>query len=400
MCRKGKGKSLKVLSVTFSFLKGQFKRLDKLLLLLCITASSLSVYLLYTMVQNEINPDVISNRTWIMQLAAAFVGITLALLISLLDHKLISKICLFTFAPMSLILSLLLFTPLGVQTAGSTETNWLNLGFVQIQPSEFLTVAFIMTFSAHLHKVGDKMNQINHMLLLCLHAFVPIIIMVLQDNTGAPLIVLLVFLMMMFMAGISWKYIAAVVVSLPALGYVFWNFYAKDYHKLRIQVIFDEEIRQQEILGIFYQQGRSLVAMGSGGLTGQGLSKSGGGEYISIFAIHNDFMFAYIGMSLGLIGCILVLVLMLAICIKLLTVAGVAKDPLGKSICTGVFATIFFHTVINVGMVTAVTPVVGVPLPFISSGGSSTLSLYIAIGFALSVWANREKKYHLFYSED
>ncbi|MCL2071858.1 MAG: FtsW/RodA/SpoVE family cell cycle protein [Oscillospiraceae bacterium] len=391
---------MKVLSVTFSFLKGQFKRLDKLLLLLCITASSLSVYLLYTMVQNEINPDVISNRTWIMQLAAAFVGITLALLISLLDHKLISKICLFTFAPMSLILSLLLFTPLGVQTAGSTETNWLNLGFVQIQPSEFLTVAFIMTFSAHLHKVGDKMNQINHMLLLCLHAFVPIIIMVLQDNTGAPLIVLLVFLMMMFMAGISWKYIAAVVVSLPALGYVFWNFYAKDYHKLRIQVIFDEEIRQQEILGIFYQQGRSLVAMGSGGLTGQGLSKSGGGEYISIFAIHNDFMFAYIGMSLGLIGCILVLVLMLAICIKLLTVAGVAKDPLGKSICTGVFATIFFHTVINVGMVTAVTPVVGVPLPFISSGGSSTLSLYIAIGFALSVWANREKKYHLFYSED
>jgi rod shape determining protein RodA len=331
-----------------------------------------------------------------MQLSAAVAGIFTALLISLIDYKILSKILLFTYAPISLILSLLLFTPLGVTAAGSEEINWLNLGFIQIQPSEFLTVAFIMTFATHLYKVGDKMNQLPHVLLLCLHAFVPTVIMVLQHNTGAPLLLILIFLMMLFMGGISWKYIAAAVVALPIAGYLFWNYYAKEYHKLRILVIFDEEIQQQEILGFFYQQSRSLMAMGSGGLTGQGLS---GGDYISIFAIHNDFVFAYIGMTLGLIGCILVLLLMLAICIKILAVMGVAKDPLGRAICSGAFATIFFHTVINVGMATVVMPVIGVPLPLISSGGSSTLSKYIAIGLVLSVWAHREKKYHMFYTE-
>jgi len=348
------------------------------------------------MERNGINPDVISSRTWKIQLGAAVVGVCCALVISLVDYKLIAKIWLFTYAPISLILSLLLFTSLGVTTEGSTEINWLDLGFIQIQPSEFLTVAFIMTFSYHIYKVGDKLNQIPHVLLLCLHAFIPIVIMILQDNTGAPMLVLFIFLLMLFMAGISWKYIAVAVVALPLVGFLFWNFYAKEYHKLRILVIFDEQIQQQEIRGFFHQQHRSLMAMGSGGLTGQGLS---GGDYISIFAIHNDFIFAYIGMTLGLIGCILVLLLILVKCIKLLTVMGKAKDPLGRAICSGVFATIFFHTVINVGMATVVTPVVGVPLPFISSGGSATLSLYIAIGLVLSVWSHREKQYHMFYTE-
>jgi len=348
------------------------------------------------MVQNGINPDVISNRTWAMQAGAIGVGVIAALVISLIDYKIISKLW-FIYAPVALILSLLLFIPaLNMSTEGSEAITWLNLGFMQIQPSEFLTVAFIMSFATHIYKVGDKLNHLPQVLLLCLHAFVPVAIMALQGNTGTPLIVILIFFLMLFMAGLSFKYIAAGLVVMPAVGWAFWNFYAKEYHKLRILVIFDEEIQQQEMRRFFHQQYRSLLAMGSGGLTGQGLSD---GEYTSIFAMHNDFVFSYIGMTLGLIGCILTVVLMLAICIKLLTVMGAAKDVLGKAICSGVFATIFFHTVINVGMATVVMPVIGIQLPLISAGGSSTLSLYVAIGLALSVWAHKEKKYHMFYTE-
>ncbi|MCL1789494.1 MAG: FtsW/RodA/SpoVE family cell cycle protein, partial [Oscillospiraceae bacterium] len=238
---------VKVLKVSFGFFKEQFGRLDKLLLLLCLTASAFSVFLLYTMVKIGINPLVISSRTWKMQLAACTAGLTAAFVISLIDYKTISKIWIFTYAPASLILSLLLFTPLGMKTEGSNEINWLNLGFMQIQPSEFLTVAFIMTFATHLNKIGEKINHLPNLLLLCGHALVPILIMVLQKNTGAPILVGLIFLLMLFMAGISWKYIAAGLAAAPVAGYAFWNFYANEYHKMRILVIFDKEIQQQEI---------------------------------------------------------------------------------------------------------------------------------------------------------
>lgn len=384
---------MKIIKDILGFAGTGFKRLDKLLLLLCIIASAFSVCLLYTMVINEINPQVITSRTWKMQLAASGVGIVCAIAMSLIDFKVLSKIWMFTFAPASLVLSLLLFTPMGMSTDGSDEINWLNLGFMQLQPSEFLTVAFIVTLSVHIDKIGDKLNRFPHVMLLCLHALVPIGLMLLQKNTGAPVLLALVFVLMLFAAGLSWKYFAAVAAVVPLLGYAFWNFYANDYHKMRILVIFDKDVQQQEILGFFNQQYLGLTAMGSGGLTGQGLT---GGEYITMFAIHNDFIFSYIGMTLGLIGCILVILLMLSICIKLLTVTGVTKEPLGRSVCAGVFGLIFFHTVINVGMVTAVSPVVGVPLPFISAGGSSALSLYIAIGLVLSICADKDKKTGIF----
>ena len=392
------GKLTQYWSISWTFIKARFLRLDKLLLLLCIVASGFSVYLLYTMRRNGINPDVITSRTWKVQMAAAMAGLTIALGISLINYKFISRLW-FIYAPAAIALSLLLFTPLaGSSTTGSDELNWIDLGVVQIQPSEFLTVAFIMTFATHLQALqrSGKLNHLPQVLLLCLHAVVPTGIMVAQGNMGAPMIVLLVFLVMIFMAGISWKYIAAAVATAPVLGWLFWNYFAKEYHKLRILVIFDETLQQQEIRRYFHQQSRSLMAMSSGGLSGQGLE---GGEYISIFAMHNDFIFSYIGMTLGLIGCILVLLLLLAICIKLLAVMGAAKDSLGRSICAGAFALVFFNTVINVGMAIVVTPVVGVPLPLISAGGSSTLSLYIALGLVLSVWAHRKKEYRMFYTE-
>jgi len=331
-----------------------------------------------------------------MQGMTAGVGIVAALIIAALNYRFLSRLW-FIYAPIALGLSLLLFVPgMGMSTQGSEEINWLNLGFFQIQPSEFVTVAFILTFATHLHKIGNKLNMPHHFLLLCLHAGVPAGIMVLQHNTGAPVLLLLVFLTMLFAAGLSWKYILAGLIAAPAIGWAFWNYYAKEYHKLRILVVMDLEVQQEEMQRFFYQQLQGLMALDAGGLTGQGLF---GGNYITMFAIHNDFIFAYIGNALGFVGCILTLLLILAICVKLLMVANAARDTLGRLICFGAFATVFFHSVINVGMVTALTPVVGVPLPFISAGGSSTLALYIAIGLVLSVWANREKKYHMFYEE-
>jgi rod shape determining protein RodA len=294
-------------------------------------------------------------------------------------------------------LSLLLFTPLGNRTHGASDLNWLDIGFIEIQPSEFLKVAFIMTFATHLNKVGDKMNEFHHMVLLCVHGMIPVGIVLVQDDTGTATIILLMFLTMLFAAGLSWKYILAGAVATPVLGYIFWNFYAKEHHKMRILVLIDEEIRNAHMLDMFDQQRRGLIALGSGGLTGQGVT---GGDYTDIYAIHNDFIFAYIGMALGFIGAVLTLVLLLCISIKIMSVGSMSRDLMGRVICCGAFSMVFFHSVINVGMAVAVTPVVGVPLPFISAGGSATLALYLTIGLVLSVWAHKEKKQHMFYTED
>jgi len=377
-----------------SFLK-YLKRLDKVLPLLCAAASLFSAYMLYTMNKNGINPSVVTARVWKTQLGAAAVGLVCALVISAIKYNFLMRIW-FVYSGIAMFLSLLLFTPLGMSTAGSTEINWLNLGFMQIQPSEFLMVAFIMTLSAHISKVGDKINRLPHLALLCLHAMVPVGIITLQGNTGTSVIILSIFITVLFVAGLSWKYFLAGIISVPALGFLFWNFYAKDYQKNRILVIFDKEIQQKEIKGIFHQQNLSLIALGSGGLKGQGVT---GGDYVSIFGIHNDFMFSYIGMTLGFIGCVLTLLLILLICVKILSVMSASKDYSGRLICAGVFSLFFTHSVVNVGMATAVLPVIGVPLPLISSGGSSTLSLYCAVGLVMSVFMHREKQYHMFYTE-
>lgn len=378
----------------FAAAVGYIKKLDKTLLLICAALSVFGVILLYTLNENQIS-DYVTSRQWKMNAAASAVGIIAALVIAGIDYHFIAKMW-FVYAPAALILVLLLFTPLGMQVEGADDIGWLNLGFMSIQPSELLKVAFIITFSLHLSKVGKKMNQIHHFLLLCAHAAIPAGLIILQGDDGSALVFVSIFAVLMFMAGVSWKYLAAAAVAAPAAVYVLWNYVMQPHQLKRFQVLFDEEIQQQEILGIYYHQWQSKIALGSGQLQGLGLS---GGNYTYVPEIDTDFIFSYIGMTLGFIGCAATIAVLLALCIKVLSDASAARDPLGKYICVGVFTMIAFHSIVNIGMVLAVVPVIGIPLPFISAGGTSVISMYAAVGLVLSVRAHRVKQTHMFYTE-
>ncbi|MCL2754517.1 MAG: FtsW/RodA/SpoVE family cell cycle protein [Oscillospiraceae bacterium] len=375
------------------------KRLDYFLLLLCLAASAFSVLLLNTMYSNGVNLAVVSSRTWLMQLLSASVGILLALVLCGINYRFLSKIW-YVAAGGGLTLSLLLFTPLGKRTGDAPDLNWLDLGIVEIQPSAFLRVVFILTFATHLNhivKKGESISDIKHVLLLCLHGALPAALVFSQKDHGTTTILIGIFLIMLFTAGLSWKYIAAAVVASPLIAAFLWNYVAEPHHKMRIMILFDDELREAHMLDGFWQQWGGLAALNSGGMTGQGLT---GGEYIHVYAIHNDFMFAYVGMTLGLVGCILTLAIIALICTRMLITANTAKDYLGRMICFGVFAMIFFEVVVNVGMVLGVTPVAGSQLPFISAGGSYTLALWLGTGLVLSVWAHRKKTRHMFYEEE
>ncbi|MDR2531879.1 MAG: FtsW/RodA/SpoVE family cell cycle protein [Oscillospiraceae bacterium] len=371
-----------------------FKRLDKLLILLCLSACFFSAYMLYGMVQNEVSAFVF-ERHYKMQLAMAFVGLFAALVLGAINYKLISKFW-YLGAVCGVGLMLLLFTPLGVGPQGSEEINWLNFGFTTIQPSEFLKFFYVITFSTHLAKAGKRMNQIPHLALLFAHAACPMLLLLSRGDFGTTLVVMLITFTMLFIAGLWWRYVAAIIAMIPVVAFVMWNYVFRNYHKLRILILIDEEIREAEMLGFFNQQYRSLLAIGSGELTGRGLF---GGEYIYVPEYQTDFIFSYIGMTLGFVGCVSVLGLIMFILIRILANCLIAKDTLGKYMCVGVFAMFLYNTIINVGMTLAVMPVIGQPLPLIGAGGSSVLAYFLGIGLVLSVRAHKDKKYHMFYTE-
>lgn len=372
-----------------------FRKLDKGLFLAVCGVSMLSVILLYSLVENGLTTQ--SGRMYEMQFISLCIGAVILLVMSGLDYHWFTKLW-FIYAPAAIGITLLTFTPLGYQAAeGVDDKAWINLGFTTMQPSEILKIAFIMTFAMHLNKVKDNLNHIVNVALLCLHGAIPTLIVVAQGDDGTAVVFLFIFAAMMFAAGLSWKYILPVIIAAPAAIWVLWEKILLPHQKLRFMVLFVEDpMNDPQYADIYYQQYWGKLALGSGQLFGKGLNAE---EYVSVPEVRNDFILTYVGQCFGFIGCIALIAVLTYICMKILADSRIAKDELGQYMCVGVFAMIFIHCVLNIGMVLAVMPVIGVPLPFVSQGGTSMVSMFISIGLVTSVYSHSEKKYHVFYEE-
>ncbi len=369
------------------------RKLDKpLFAAVCILGIS-GVAMLYSIVANGASTIEVSGRLYRMQAAALCSGALLALIISAVDYHKIVRLWFF-YVPLSIGLVLMTFTEMGVTVESTGDRAWLDLGIATVQPSEFLKIAFICTFSMHLAKVGENINKPLNVLLLILHAAVPIGLILVQGDDGTAFVFICLFLFMMFAAGISWKYILPAVIVSPAAVYLLWTKFMKTHQKMRFMVLFDDEL---DPLGYGYQQHYGKIALGSGQIFGKGFISD---DFISIPEAQNDFMFAYIGQAFGFIGCMAVMVLLLFVCLKIFADSRIAKDPLGKYICIGMFSLILVHSVLNIGMVLGVMPVIGVPLPFLSQGGSALLALFAGIGLVMSAYSHSEKNYRVFYDAD
>lgn len=368
-----------------------FKKMDKLLMLAILSCSALSEVLIYSMYVNKATLYV-GPSTYKTQAIATILGLCCALIISIIDYNKFAKLW-YLYAPAGVFLVLLTFTPLGKVREGTAADDraWLDLGVTTIQPSEFLKIAFIVSFAYHLSKVKEKINKPMNLLLLCLHGAVPIGLIALQGDGGTAIVFGVIFILMFFVAGISWKYILSVVLASPILAILGWNFILTDNQRDRFLITFNPEL---DPLGLGHQQIQGKIALGSGQLHGKGLF---GGEYMYVSEMHNDFIFSYLGQVFGFIGCAALCAVIIFISIKILFNGITAKDNLGKYICIGVFAMYFSHVVLNIGMVLGVMPVIGVPLPLVSAGGSSVLSMYLAMGLVFSVYQHSERNKSIFY---
>ena len=324
------------------------------------------------------------------QTIAIVVGIVVAWLVSLINYKFMVKMW-WLFAAAAIGLAGLLFV-FGVQVTGTDDTALIHLpGGFSFQPSELMKLCFIITFTKHLTflKEIEKLKSVLGILSLLVHLGVPIVLLHAQGDDGAVLIFLFIAIVMAFLAGVPARYFAilggTLAVGLPVL----WNFFLNNEHRNRILALFDLDGNAMTNYG--WQQYQGKVSIASGQLSGYGLYNGRRVEFGIVPEQENDFIFTVAGEEFGFIGCMILLAILVVIIVRVLINAKNAYDNTGKYICYGVFAMIASQTVINIGMVLGVIPVIGITLPFFSSGGSSVMSMMIAIGLVQSVMYNQEK---------
>ena len=358
---------------------------DKVILLMAAALSFLSCLLIYSLYPESIS----SLNPVITQAGASLIGIACAIFLSTFHYRQIADLWKF-FVPLSLLLCLLTFTPLGQMRGGtgmgSDDLNWLNLGFITIQPSEFLKVAFILTFSLHCCTMRKQINQPRVLVPILIHGLVPVILVAVQGDFGTMLVFLCIFVCILFVAGVNWKVMAG-GAAVGVVGLIFfWNVMMPSYLKERFTAVYDLEATKR---GYGLQQYQGRITLGSGGVFGKGLSSDN--LLTTTPELYNDMMFAHIGQVFGFVGCLLVVLWIVLLCMRLLQNARHSEDALGNFICVGVFAVLFFQSVINIGMVLCVFPVIGITLPLLSAGGSSVLSTYLCLGLAVSVHNHTHK---------
>lgn len=360
---------------------------------LCAVISGL---LIYSIVKSGISEiEGVGDSYWQTQFIAMGLGIVSAVIMSFIDYRKLVKLWPI-FVPITLVLVALPFTSLGYQREGADDQGWIRVFGLSMQPSEIMKIAFILTFSYHLSRDEEDMNKPFHMLLLLLHGAIPIGIVALQGDYGTAIVFAAILGFMLISAKISWKYVVAAPFVIAGVVAFMWFNFLSSFHKQRILILFHPGTDPENIE---YQQDLGLAAIKSGEVFGKGLF-AGKKEYIYVPELHNDFIFAHVGQVFGFVGSVGIIIVLAYIILKVFADSRITRDRLGRFICMGAFGLFFTHCLMNIGMVLKVAPVIGIPLPFLSGGGTAMVSMYVVIGLVLSTYSHRAVAYNVFYDED
>ena len=282
------------------------------------------------------------------------------------------------------VLGLLLMVMLRGEMGGGAQ-RWLNLGVVRFQPSELMKLAVPMMVAWYLHD-RPLPPRLGHLLVVALVVAVPALLIVRQPDLGTALLVIAAGGLTILLAGLSWRWIAfsAVVglVSAPVL----WQFML-DYQKARVLTFLNPET---DPLGTGYNIIQSKIAIGSGGLFGKGWLNGTQAHLEFLPERSTDFIFAVMGEEFGLMGLGLLLILYLVLIGRGLYIAATAQDTFTRLLAGSLSLTFFFYVFVNAGMVSGLLPVVGVPLPLVSAGGTSMVTLMAAFGMLASISRHRK----------
>ncbi len=358
------------------------KSTDWIMLILCLSASFFGTLMVHSATVGKLTDGAVISRDTRTMIIAIVIGIVISIIISMIDYELILKIWPIIAGAAFLIMVSLFFFGVGPDARSDAKT-WLKItSSFYFQPSELVKIAFIVTFSVHLELVCDKINKLKTIILLTVHAMIYAGLVALTGDIGSALVFVLIFVGMMFVANVQLRYFAIGILGIIAMIPIVWNFIFSEIQKERfLALIYPEAYKD-----VIYQQEYCVKAIGSGGFLGKGLFKGTFTQNGIVPESRNDMILSVIGEELGFIGCIGLLLLFSIIIFKIIRNAKRAKDNPGMMTCYGIAFMILSQIIINIGMCLQFLPVIGITLPFMSAGGSSTLCIYIAIGLVMSIY--------------
>lgn len=362
---------------------GRFRRrADWLNLCLALGLSGLSVLCIYATYLAGYCKD----RPYQIQALATGLGLcAIVIMVSFFDYESLAGLWRFYYPLVALAMLWTAF--FGDTRPGSDNRSWLDLGVTSVQPSEIWKIAFILTFAWHLAKVREDLNHPRVLIPVLINAGIGVGVVLLQRDTGVALVMAAIAVVMLFVAGLSRKFILGAVGGAAVLAPVVWFRFLSYFQRERILSIFSPQ-NSQDFEAVAFQQLAGLDSLGSGQIFGIGLFAD---NHNYVPEMYNDFIFTFIGESLGFLGCAAVVLVLSILCGRILWTGAASRSYTGKYICVGVFAMLAFQIIVNIGMCLMVLPVIGVTLPFLSYGGTSVLSAYISLGLVMLVYGGDKK---------
>lgn len=319
------------------------------------------------------------------QCAAFGLGAMVICLILLVDYTLIGKYYKELYLISIILLAVVLIPGIGAERGGAR--SWLNLGPLDLQTSEIVKLTFILSYAKIVESKRDRLRTIKDIMPLIIYAIPFLGLLLAQPDLGTALVFMCIIAAMVFTAGLDGKIIRRTIIIVVALMPIMYMLMA-DHQKQRIEAFLHPE---DITLKGNYQVMQSLIAIGSGGITGKGLYQGSQNQEDFLPVQDSDFIFAVVGEELGVIGMVFLIGLYIAFIFRLIYAAQQARDFYGTLIVIGVLGMFGYQIIQNIGMTVAVIPVTGVTLPFVSYGGSSMLTSMANLGLVMNVYMRRKK---------
>lgn len=371
-------------------LKDFSKKADWVLLILCLVTAGFGLIVIASATNA---PKFMGNARYIIiQLVAIGLGVLMFALVSSIDVDVISehRMAMLVFNTVLL----LLLIPFGTDN-DTGNRSWLDFPLipVNIQPAEICKITYILIMASVMASHQNNISGIPSVMHMVLHLGLLVgLNMALSRDAGVSLIFVFIFIGMAFGGGVSLWWFALAIGAIAAAIPVVWPLLG-EYQQERILVLIDPTFDAQGI-GARYHSKINLQSLTGGGLTGQGLFNGNRTQGGNLFAQHTDYIFSSIGEELGFFGCVIVMLLELAIIARCVYVGVRCQDYMRRQICYGAASALMFQVMINVGMCIGVMPVIGLTLPLISYGGSSVVTIFAMLGLVSGAYARPQSLSH------
>lgn len=361
--------------------KRELKNVEWSIVIIVMILCIIGLVALFSATQETEHDDFNKQIIWLV------VSVIIMIATIMIDYETIARFSIFLYGGIILLLIAVFFTkPI------NGATSWFNIGAFSLQPGEFAKVAVILFTSFSIVKIKqkgkDEINKITKLLIILAIVGVPILLIAKQPDYGTAAAFVVATALMLIAAGIDKKYIIITSILIVVAVPVFYNFILPEHAKKRIDIFLNPE---SDPRGSGYNIIQSKLAIGAGGLTGMGLFKGNQTQLGFLHPKTTDFIYAVIGEEMGFIIAAAIIILYVFLIIKCLYIAKTAKNELGTLIATGITGVFLFHMIENIGMVMGLLPITGVPLPFISYGGSSLITNFICIGLLVNISSKRQK---------